>query len=79
MNTQIHKVGETLTVAIPAAIAAQAELSEGMEVSITSVDGKLVLTPQSSSPTLEELLAEVTPENLHEEIDLGEPVGQEVW
>lgn len=29
--------------------------------------------------TLEELLAEVTPENLCSEVDTGAPVGNEVW
>ena len=29
--------------------------------------------------TLEELLAQVTPENIHPEIDFGPPVGKEVW
>ena len=29
--------------------------------------------------TLEELLAEVTPENLCSEVDAGAPVGDEVW
>jgi len=30
-------------------------------------------------PVLEELLAAVTSENLHPEVDTGEPVGEEVW
>src|SRR5258706_53237 len=29
--------------------------------------------------TLEELVARITPENRHEEIDWGPPVGNEVW
>ena len=37
----------------------------------------------SDSPAREEeltrLLAQVTPENVHREIDLGAPVGREVW
>ncbi|WP_306798706.1 AbrB/MazE/SpoVT family DNA-binding domain-containing protein [Oceanobacillus saliphilus] len=30
-------------------------------------------------PTLEELLAGVTEENRHEEIDWGKPEGKEIW
>jgi len=29
--------------------------------------------------TLEELLAQVRPDNLHEEIESGTPVGKEIW
>jgi antitoxin component of MazEF toxin-antitoxin module len=29
--------------------------------------------------SLEELLAVITPENLHEETDFGPPVGKEIW
>jgi antitoxin component of MazEF toxin-antitoxin module len=29
--------------------------------------------------TLEELLAQITDENIHEEIDFGEAVGKEEW
>jgi hypothetical protein len=37
-------------------------------------------TKGTKSPyTLEELLAGVTQENLHPEIDTGSPVGREVW
>jgi antitoxin MazE len=32
-----------------------------------------------SHPTLEELLAKVTPENIHPEMDWGPPVGREFW
>jgi antitoxin component of MazEF toxin-antitoxin module len=28
---------------------------------------------------LDELLAKVTPENIHPEVDFGPPVGNEVW
>jgi antitoxin MazE len=36
--------------------------------------------PESQPPySLEELLAQVTDENLHAEIDTGLPVGREIW
>jgi antitoxin MazE len=40
-------------------------------------DGHLVIKPKSA--TLDELLAQVTPENLHKEVSTGEPQGQESW
>ena len=30
-------------------------------------------------PTLEDLVARITDENRHPEVDWGEPVGKEVW
>jgi antitoxin component of MazEF toxin-antitoxin module len=30
-------------------------------------------------PTLEELVARITDENRHPEVDWGEPVGEEIW
>ena len=35
--------------------------------------------PQRKKYTLTEMLAKVTPENLHSEVDLGPPVGREEW
>lgn len=38
--------------------------------------------PKQAPPTeysFDELLAQITPENIHEEIDFGPPVGKEFW
>jgi antitoxin component of MazEF toxin-antitoxin module len=42
-------------------------------------DGKLIIQRSESAPTLDQLLARVTKENLHSAIDTGEAVGNEVW
>ncbi|GAA3411621.1 hypothetical protein ACFFNY_20505 [Paenibacillus hodogayensis] len=42
-----------------------------------SEDGHLVIKPKSA--TLDELLAHVTPDNLHKEVSTGEPQGRESW
>jgi hypothetical protein len=34
--------------------------------------------PDETKPTLEQFLAKVTPENLHPEVDTGEPMGNEI-
>jgi antitoxin MazE len=42
--------------------------------------GHIVLTPvKKPKYKLDELLAKVTPENIHELEDFGKPVGKEVW
>lgn len=40
------------------------------------IEGNIPVQPQY---LLEELLAQITPENLHSEFDFGEPQGKEVW
>ena len=70
--------GNSLAVRIPKPFAAEAGLEQQSEVDVAVVDGALVITP-SSAPALDELLAQVTDENLHGEIDFGSPVGHEVW
>jgi antitoxin component of MazEF toxin-antitoxin module len=32
-----------------------------------------------TQPTLEDLLAQITDDNIHMEIDTGDPIGAEVW
>lgn len=46
----------------------------GRSVILTPID-----TPDKDLPTLEELVAGITPENVHGEIDWGPPVGKEIW
>ncbi len=62
------------------AITKQINLTEGTNVSLTVVDGNLVL--QSVRPrkyTLNELLDGMTLDNCHPEVDMGSPVGNEIW
>ena len=78
MLTKVQKWGNSLGVRIPKSFAAEARFSEGVEIDLSLVDGNVVLKPVvQPSYRLDELLAGITAENLHEEIDTGEPVGRE--
>jgi antitoxin MazE len=79
MQTQIGKWGNSLAVRIPRPFAKDLGLKEGMEVEVSVSDGKLQLCPAREQFTLDELVAQITPENLHEETDWGPPVGRESW
>jgi antitoxin MazE len=69
-----------LALRIPKPFAAEMGLVRDGEVELSVEKGRLVVEPPSSpSYTLEELLAEVRPSNLHGEIDWGPPVGKEIW
>lgn len=79
MQSQISKWGHSLAIRIPKAFAQQVQLEEGQAVDISIAGGQLIVTPQAPAMTLEALLADVTPENLHTEVDMGGPVGRESW
>ena len=79
MKTQIGKWGNSLAVRIPGAYAKDLRLEEGMQLELTVVDGGLLLQPKREALTLEQLVAGITPENVHGETDWGPSVGREVW
>ena len=79
MRTQIGRWGNSLAVRLPGTYAKDLELTEGMELEISIVNGGLLLRPQKKECSLDELVARITPENRHGETDWGAPVGREAW
>ncbi|HMR99886.1 MAG TPA: AbrB/MazE/SpoVT family DNA-binding domain-containing protein [Anaerolineales bacterium] len=80
MLTKIQKWGNSLALRIPKTFALDANLENDSTVEISLVDGKIVVKPISAPQwTLDELLAGINNNNLHQEVDSGEPVGNEVW
>jgi len=80
MNTQIGKWGNSLAVRIPGAHAKELDLKEGMEVDLALVEGGILLrAPRRRRYNLDELVAAITPENIHGETDWGDAVGREAW
>lgn len=79
MHTKIQKWGNSLGVRIPKAFADEACVSEGAVVDVSVIDGNIVLQPLPQRYALEDLLAEVNADNIHAEVDAGDPVGKEIW
>ena len=80
MLTKVKKWGNSLALRIPRSLAADARIENDSVVEVSLVDGQIVVKPLISSKwTLDQLLAGVTQENIHREIDTGNPVGNEVW
>jgi antitoxin MazE len=80
ITTYIRKWGNSLAIRLPQSLLAQLNLQIDGEVEISLEEGRLILSPvKKPSYTLDELLAQITPEILHNEIDFGKPVGKEVW
>ncbi len=79
MITRIQKWGNSLGLRIPRALAEDAEVGEGSSVDISVRRGSLVIRPVKLEYRLEDLLAEVKPSNLHEEVEVSGAVGGEAW
>ena len=80
MISRISKWGNSLGLRIPRALAREIEMEEGSTVDLSLKQGSLVVRVlQEEQVDLEDLLAQVTDENRHGEIDTGEAVGGESW
>lgn len=80
MRTTIQQWGNSLALRIPKPFAEETGLGRHSEVELSVDKGRLVLVPvREPRLSLDELLARVTDENLHSEIDTGPAVGGEAW
>jgi antitoxin MazE len=79
MRAQIVGWGNSPAIRIPRAMLNALQIREGDEVELMVEEGRLTARPVNPKLTLESLVAAITPENCHEEIDWGKPVGNEVW
>jgi antitoxin MazE len=80
MRTRVQKWGNSLALRIPKSFAAEVGLRKEAPVEISLADGGLVIRPVIEPKlTLKQLLAKVTKENLHHEVDTGPAVGKETW
>jgi antitoxin MazE len=80
MLAKIQKWGNSLALRIPKVFAAEAQLQNDSLVEISIVEGKIIITPAPApSWTLDELLAGITKDNLHPEVETGFAVGDEAW
>ena len=80
MKTRVQKWGNSLALRIPKSFANEVGLQRETSVEVSLADGKLVITPVTKpGPTLKQLLAKVTKENIHNEVDIGPATGNETW
>jgi len=80
MKKHVGKWGNSLAIRIPKAFAVEIGLEEDSAVELSLVNGELVVAPRSRTPLrLEQLLEQVTEENMHDEVKTGPAVGREAW
>ena len=78
MHTRIQKWGNSLALRIPKSFAEETQIELGSTVDLSINDGTLVVRPVDTPRyRLEDLVAKIAAENLHEEISTGSPVGRE--
>jgi antitoxin MazE len=78
MHSKLQKWGNSIGVRLPIKLIRQLQLDDGSEVDIKAVKGRLVITPvRPTGYALEDLLSQVTDENLHGEMDWGSRSGRE--
>ena len=71
MITTVQKWGNSLAIRIPSMVAEQIALQQGTEIEMSVGEYAITLIPLRKKPTLDELLAKITPENRHAEIVFG--------
>jgi antitoxin MazE len=77
MLTKTVKWGHSLALRIPRTIAQECGIGESSEVEILCKNKTIVVTPVAREYSLIELLAQVTPGNIHAETSFGKPTGKE--
>ena len=78
MTAIIHKWGNSLAVRLPKALADEVQVHEGAKVELVATpEGVLVKTKRRRRYRLSDLLAGITPDNVHPETDWGRSVGKE--
>lgn len=78
MKGTVQRWGNSLAIRIPRAYARDLSVDDGSEVELRIDGPSLVVTP-STTPSLEALLAAITDDNLHAEVDTGPGQGREAW
>ncbi|MCX9038806.1 hypothetical protein NLN82_22540 [Citrobacter portucalensis] len=73
----VKKWGNSPAVRLTADVMRQAKLSVNDQVEIMVTDGEITLKRVDVKPTLAQLVAQITPENRHDMVDWGRPVGKE--
>lgn len=80
MRVQVQKWGNSLALRIPKSFAVESKIEQGTTVEVSLESGKIIVFPIAVPEfSLDDLLAKVTPENLHGETDTGGSVGKEAW
>ena len=77
MQAVVQKWGNSLGLRIPSLWAKDNNIKSGSKVEVIAEKGKMIILPQKKS--LDDMMAMVTPDNIHSEVTTGSAVGNEEW
>jgi len=78
MEAVVKKWGNSLGIRIPNLIVRELSLKDGSFVDIND-KGKVITIKPIEKLKLSEMLDNINEQNIHKEIETGDPVGKEVW
>ncbi|RUA16309.1 MAG: AbrB/MazE/SpoVT family DNA-binding domain-containing protein [Clostridia bacterium] len=80
MRTKVQKWGNSLALRIPKTFALDAQLKNNSVVEIALIDGAIIIKPiRPTRWSLQQLMADITDDNIHQEISTGDAMGKEIW
>ena len=80
MRTKVQKWGNSLAIRVPRPFAEELGLRQDSDVDLLLAEDELVIKPVVTPRfSLRDLLAAVTDDNLHREVESSGPLGNEVW
>jgi antitoxin MazE len=80
MRAVVKKWGNSASVRIPAAVMQAVQLQLNDAVDVREEAGRIVIEPvRVKEYDLNEMLKRIKPENLHQEVEFGRPIGKEAW
>lgn len=80
MQGVVKKWGNSAAVRIPASVLEAAHVRLDQPVDVREEGGRIVIEPlHPLSYDLDALVAGITDENRHDCVEMGAPVGKEVW
>jgi len=80
VNAVVRKWGNSAAVRIPARILAEAGLDVDQLVEIREEHGRIIIErARERKFKLRNLIDGIRPDNLHDAVETGDPVGREIW
>ena len=79
MELAIKKWGNSAAVRLPSILLESRNLKWDSRGEVLTQDEAIVIKPIKSKISLEQLLADITSDNLHGEVDTGHAVGKEFY
>ncbi|HTV64432.1 MAG TPA: AbrB/MazE/SpoVT family DNA-binding domain-containing protein [Bryocella sp.] len=76
---KLTRWGNGVAIRIPKALLEDAHLREGDKLHLSVRNGAIIARPAKKKPVLKDLLAKISGENVHGEVDWGKPQGKEAW